>query len=284
MIETHTTITPVEIRGHSGEPIKNFADWKEYALPLQRRKLHWKVGRSACELGRVWTANGEPAVPRDLAQLLDSDEDTKGIAILSGITECETPLPFGQHGPRCHDLALLAEQDGRPITICIEAKADEPFGSTVAKELIHAKKRPLTKFPERLDWLTRSLLGLPAFESERPAMLSAGVVDLPYQLLSGIAGTLLEAVRREAAKAIFVIHEFRTSATEDAKLEANSIALNYFLRSLLSTNDGGSKNANLENGQLIGPIKFGHRGAPGTTEFPCHIPLFIGKIRTDLTA
>jgi hypothetical protein len=141
MIGTQKAIARVKIEGHGGEPIRNFADWKDYALPAQRRKLHWKEGRSACELGRAWTANGEPAVPRELTELLDSHEGTRGIVILSGITERETPLPFVAHGPRCHDLALFAKQDDRPATICIEAKADEPFGGTVAKELIQARKR-----------------------------------------------------------------------------------------------------------------------------------------------
>lgn len=156
-------MTNVKIKSHAGDPIRSFIDWEKHALPPERRKLHWKKGRSAYELGWSWTANGEPAVPCELIQLLDSHEGTTRIVILSGITEHETTLPFGNRGPRCHDLALRAEQDGCAVTVCIEAKADESFGGTVAKELINARKRPVTRFPERLDWLTRSLLGLQAF-------------------------------------------------------------------------------------------------------------------------
>ncbi len=84
------------------------------------------------------------------------------------------------------------------MTVCIEAKADESFGGKVAEELRKARKRPVTRFPERLDWLTRSLLGLPAFEDDQFLVLSDVVANLPYQLLSAIGGTLLETVTKPA--------------------------------------------------------------------------------------
>lgn len=127
-------MTNVQIQSHAGEPIRSFSDWEKYGLPPDRRERHWKEGRSAFELGRSWTANGEPAVPSELIELLDSHEATRNTVILSGITEHETTLPFGKHGARCHDLALHAEQNGCVVTVCVEAKADEPFGGTIAEK------------------------------------------------------------------------------------------------------------------------------------------------------
>lgn len=132
-------------------------------------------------------------VPPALSQVLDSHEVTRGLVVSSGITQRETTLPFSNHGPRCHDLALIAERDGCIVTISIEAKADEPFGGLVAEELRKSRQRPETKFPERLDWLTRSLVGLPAFMDNQRLVLSDVISTLPYQLLSAIGGTLLEA-------------------------------------------------------------------------------------------
>jgi hypothetical protein len=43
--------------------------------------------------GRSVQPGGEPAVPRQLAQLLESREGTRSMVILCGITERETPLP-----------------------------------------------------------------------------------------------------------------------------------------------------------------------------------------------
>ncbi len=274
----------VLIKNHEGVPIRSFGDWEKYALPPERKELHWKKGRSAYQLGWSWTANGEPAVPKELTDLLDSHEGTKGTVILSGITEHKTALPFSKGGPRCHDLALLAEQNGRAVTVCIEAKADESFGGTVAKEVMKAQKREGTMFLKRLDWLTRSLFGLPAFKDEQFAVLSDAITELRYQLLSAIAGTLLEAECQKASKAVFVVHEFRTTATKDPFLDSNANALNRFLSLLLFANKPGHEDIQLESGHMIGPILITDRSLEGPIKIPYHIPLFIGKIRTDLLA
>jgi hypothetical protein len=76
------------------------------------------------------------------------------------------------------------------VPICVEAKADESFGGKVTEELRKARKRPSTKFPERLDWLTRSLLGFPAFKDDQLLVPSDVVANLPFQLLSAIGGTV----------------------------------------------------------------------------------------------
>ena len=125
------------------------------------------------------------------------------------------------------------------MTICIEAKADESFGGKVAEELRKARQRPVTRFPERLDWLIRSLLGLPAFKDDQSLVLSDVVANLQYQLLSAIGGTLLEARLKGASKAVFIVHEFRTTSTVDAKMDDNAKALNGFLHLLQSANSGG---------------------------------------------
>jgi hypothetical protein len=188
-------------------------------------------------------------------------------------------------------LALQAEQDGRAVTICIEAKADESFGGTIIQELSTARKRAAkrkgghTRFPERLDWLTHSLLGLRAFEDARHQVLDGVVADLPYQLLPAIAGTLLETKHMKASKAVFVIHEFRTAKTTDANLDANADALNRFLRLFLLANGASAADSfQLGCGHMVGPISITERPVEGTSKIPCDIPLFIGKIRTDLLA
>jgi hypothetical protein len=270
----------VQIKSHTGKPIQSFIDWAKYGLPPERA-LQWKKGRSAFELGCSWTADGEPTVPAELVQLFGSHDALRGTVILSGIVEHETVLPYGKRGARCHDLALRAEQDDKVVTICIEAKADESFGGTVAEELTQARKRPGTKFPERLHWLTQSLLGLPAFRDNRFSVLSDLVSGLPYQLLSAIGGTLLEAELQGASKAVFLVHEFRTPATLEAKMDANTKALNCFLRLLLSANRVGPMHPEIRSGQLVGPILITERPVAETSKMSSRIPLFIGKIRSD---
>jgi hypothetical protein len=250
-------------------------------MPPDRRLRHWQEGRSACELGRIWTTNGEPGVPAVLTELLNSHDVTRGTVIRSGITEHETPLPPSTHGPRCHDLALFGEQGQSAVTICVEAKADEPFGATVAEELRNSEKRRVTAFPQRLDWLTCSLLGLPAFKGEAHNTVSDQIRDLPYQLLTATAGTLLESENQHSAKAILVIHEFRTSKTCDEKMERNNRELNGFLRLLLQRNGAADENFQLHRGQLTGPLPLVERPVGKLRKMPCEIPFFVGKIRTD---
>jgi|SRR5579872_152489 len=172
-------------------------------------------------------------------------------------------------------------RDDCVTTICIEGKADEPFGRTVAEELRKARQRRETSFPERLDWLTCSLLGMSAFKDDAHLVLSDGISGLSYQLLAAIAGTLLEAGIQEATAAVFVVHEFRTKATSDTKLQANADALNSFLRLFQSVNGGLDDDVQLQLGEMIGPISIIERPVSGAVKMPCQIPLFIGKIRTD---
>jgi hypothetical protein len=271
----------LEMRGYAGQPIHSLSDWEKCAMPPNRKLKHWQEGRSAFELARLWTANGEPAVPAVLAELLNSRDATRGIGIRRGITEHETHLPPGTHGPRCHDLALFGEQGRSAVTICVEAKADEPFGTTVAHELRNAEKRPFTTFPKRVDWLIRSLLGLPGFNREGRDTESDQASNLPYQLLTATAGTLLEAEDQHSLKAILVIHEFRTPKTDDEKMERNARELDCFLRLLLRQNGAADENFQLRCGQLMGPLPLFDRSVENARKMPYHIPLFVGKIRTD---
>jgi hypothetical protein len=179
---------------------------------------------------------------------------------------------------------LQAEQDGLAVTVCIEAKADEPFGGTVERELSNARQRPATRFKARLDWLTRSLLGIPAFQDDQGSVLSDLISKLPYQLLSGIAGTLLEAELQGAVKAIFLVHEFRTKKTANKKIQANANALNSFLRLFQSMNRGSSEDLTLEVGHIVGPISIADRPVTRPPKIPRNIPLFVGKLRIDRLA
>lgn len=175
------------------------------------------------------------------SELLNSHEDLRDVEILSGFVEHETKLPFGERGPRCHDLMVCAVRHGEPVTICIEAKADEAFGGTIQAELEKVlasatKRSGDTRFPERLDWLTRFLFGESVFMSMGITTLEPAFSGLFYQLLSAIGGTLIEAKIQCAGAAVLIFNEFRTHATEDRKLQLNAEALDSFLRVFLHAN------------------------------------------------
>jgi hypothetical protein len=91
--------------------------------------------------------------------------------------------------------------------------------------------------------------------------------DLRYQLLTAVAGTLAYAVSINAQRAVFVVHEFITSETDDANHRINEIDLDNFVARL-----SAGRIAFLADRVLIGPIH-----VPGKPLFPNPPPLYIGK-------
>jgi hypothetical protein len=91
---------------------------------------------------------------------------------------------------------------------------------------------------------------------------------------------MLEAEIEVATMAIFMVHEFRTPATNDDKFDSNANALNRFLSLFHSRNGGPDEDIELRPGELLGPISIVNRPDAGLPRMPSP-PLFIGKVRTD---
>src|SRR5581483_3430736 len=106
------------------------------------------------------------------------------------------------------------------------------------------------------------------------SVLSDVIAGLPYQLLAGTGGTLLEGALQKASMAIFVVHDFRTTATDDIKMAANGHALNCFLRLLLATNGLADTALKIGKGQLIGPVPIMERLVDSRCKLPCGIPIY----------
>ena len=271
------------IWNNEGTEIRSLPDWARCGLPETRRKQHWKEGRSAFELARAWTGTGKPEAPENLVGLLAPGAARGEIVYERAIVECETPLPFASRGPRCHDLAVWARRGDSLLLICVEAKADESFGATVTEELAKARTRPVTRFPDRLSWLTSGMLGISAFPAGMGGVLNPAIAGIHYQLLSAIAGTLLEAERVGASETVFLIHEFRTHLTRDENMDRNREALNQFLGMFLRAH-GCAADPDLKPGQVIGPVTLRSVGCSAGPPFPTGRPLYIAKLRTDCTS
>lgn len=143
----------------------------------------------------------------------------------------------------------------------IEAKADESFGEIAGKYVRKsAARNPRSRVPERFELLCRGVLGVGPDDKEACA--------LRYQLLTAIAGALVEAQGYGADTTLFVVHEF-VGKTDDRKLRANAADLNGLVR-LLS---GGSIES-ISPGTLAGPFEI-----PGNEHFAGTESLFIGKCR-----
>ncbi|MCJ7543597.1 MAG: hypothetical protein MUP47_03360 [Phycisphaerae bacterium] len=242
----------VRIQNAQGEDVLSIEDWPRPKEPERQ----WKDGRSAKELARAWF---RPSIPKELVELLASCPETQGIQIDLAIPEKVTRLDNLRGEHRNHDLVLHAHMGRQRVVIGVEAKADEPFGSKTVSQCLKKAQGTRSRIPERVVRLCHALFGC---EPEK-------VGDLRYQLLTAVAGTLIEAGERHADMAIFLVHEFVTLKTTKDRHDANAADLDHFVTAL------GARG--VKPGGLVGPFS-----VPGAGRVPSGIPLFIAKARVDL--
>jgi hypothetical protein len=258
----------------SGREIRTVDEWLEFAGPKEGEK-QWAHGYSAMECARVWLRSGRPAVPREIALLLESAEQTSSFWPFYAIPEMVTRLDEfgGEH--RNHDLIAVGVARGGPTLVAVEAKAREQFGPIVGTHFESATKKPGSNIPGRIRRLVRSLFGPDALAGDQ---IASPYASLRYQLLTGLAGTLIEARRRFVGQAVFVVHEFTSLSgppggyvgTSRTVLARNAEDWAAFLRAL-----GASPE--VEDFQLVGPLF-----APGGALVPADVPFFLGKVTRDL--
>ncbi|HDP35177.1 MAG TPA: hypothetical protein ENN29_08735 [Candidatus Hydrogenedentes bacterium] len=248
-----------------GDEITSVDAWHKYAPPKEENK-HWKDGRSAKELAKAWFPDdsGQPTVPAELTQLLESCLLTQGLTFREAWPEYITRLDSFKGEHRNADLVILADSAKGKFLLSIEAKADETFGKPIVDRLNDVKNNPKSKILERISLLTKAIFGKTI--EEDPAIGS-----LYYQLLTGVAGTLIEARNQKADYAIFIVHEFvsKECCTDD-NLSCNKNAMIDFIDHLKTE----GKSSTAFDGKLAGRFKvFGNESVPSNIHF------YIGKIR-----
>jgi hypothetical protein len=89
-----------------------------------------------------------------------------GLSLTAGYAEHRTHLRGERGGPRVHDLLLVGEANIGTVVIGVEGKADEAFDRPLRDRWKTAQMTlssgEATNWPERLDRLSRGLLGEPA--------------------------------------------------------------------------------------------------------------------------
>jgi hypothetical protein len=103
---------------------------------------------------------------------------------------------------------------------------DEPFDEPISDRIDKARRLMAKGTPtgqlDRIQRLSHNVFG-------RPIVRNDGTVDadlgaLPYQLLAGVAGTVIEADKRGADIAIFVVHAFHSDALDADAVKQNLAA------------------------------------------------------------
>jgi uncharacterized protein DUF6946 len=173
-----------------------------------------KPGTSAPTLAAAWSG------PLDLLGVLATHPRLAHVIVRSATVEAKTS--FDAHGGnvRNHDLVLRgATVDGEPVVVCVEAKAGEPLGASVAEQARAAAKAKQAKrnshaYARLTDLVTRLC---------RYPIDDARVAGLRYQLLTAWAGALADAA--DTAHAVFAVHEFRTDQRPEDKSSLNGAEL-----------------------------------------------------------
>ncbi len=243
-----------------GREIRSVDDWFAQAPP-KRGIRQWADGRSAKELAKAWfPVAGDPQMPSELGSLLESREDTRDIVFDEGEPERVTDFDDCGGEGRNADLVLWGQVPHGKVLASIEAKADETFGNIAGEYVQRSSARnPRSRVPERFALLCRGMLGVDPDVNARA---------LRYQLLTAVAGALVDAQECGAEIALFIVHEF-IGMTAHKKLNANAADLNRFVR-LLSRGSTES----ISPGTLAGPFE-----VPGNEYFAGTKRLFIGKCR-----
>jgi hypothetical protein len=257
----------IEIRNTEGKSIKSVED-RFRLSPPKKKERQWKDGRSAKELAKVWFKHGISTIPEELTALFNSHSDLKKLVITQAISELKTPLDNLRGETRNHDLILQGSITGDKILVGIEAKVDEAFGPII-NEYLNKKRSTRSKAPERINNLARAIFGKSVDES--PALGS-----LRYQLLHGLAGTLIAAKNYGAKKAVFVVHEFiptNSSPLQQRKFKRNSDDFHKFFTTLFN-----SPISKFKYEQIYGPAC-----VPGGEFVHGTIPIYIGKIQSVIT-
>jgi hypothetical protein len=160
--------------------------------------------------------------------------------------------------------------------IGVESKVNEDFGATLAEEHARAvtwgvRDGYQSKFPARLHGLSVALLGRD-LRPEEP--YDPRDKDLRYQLLSALAGTLVEADVARAEHAVLLVHEFQTPFTKAAAEKRSSRRIEEVLSRF-----GREPAEHLTIGQALGPFR-----VPGGGKIPLGKTFYVAKVRTVVDA
>ena len=201
--------------------ITTVEEWYQFAPPKAKGK-HWKDGRSAKSLAQFMTDKNQVKKLEDI--LVELEYNTKGV--ISCTPEANTVLPCKGNG-RNHDLLMIGED----FVVGIEAKVSEPFGEEISTELIEASDNK----KGRIDKLANELFGCKINEVKDG-------LELRYQLLTGVYGTLREAKKNKKIKALFLVIVFTDGITREDEnaVNRNNDDFKNFCKCINLSEEGGT--------------------------------------------
>ena len=261
------------ILARDGTPIGDLTTWQRLGGP--KRSIQWKDGRSAKELARTWLSVESPALPPEVAAALTSHPDFGPIERWTATPEARVAFDDVPGEVRNTDLLVDAQDTNGRFILSVEAKADEPFGDTVAETLGDAAERTLNNPRSGALRRVRQLLAAllppqPKIAPGQPAPEKyAKAGSLRYQLLTGAAGAISAAVKAGCERAVFLVQQFESVETDPARVARNAAALDGFMHRVSS-----GRVSSVDSGSVYGPL-----AVPGLPLFSGRLPvLYVGKV------
>ena len=243
----------------ASKEIESLHEWF-YKCPPQGKMKHWKDGRSAKETAKHWVHT----IPQPFKDLLKERQLNYLLCSPESVSKFDS---YGGNG-RNHDLLLLAkDKDSKKAVISIESKVDESFGDTLSQRIVAAGKKKIEKPTSKaLDRISELRIALFGEENENQ-------LDLRYQLLTAVAGTIAEAKAQNAKSAYFLIQTFVSDELNVIKHNQNQADLNNFLSVFTK-----GKDATIENKEVLGPFRIETNNEYLSND----IDLWIGKYEIEI--
>ena len=162
-------------------------DWKQF---LAEPEKQWKSGYSVRSLAYCWQeADG---MPQDMISVLEQVSSLSELKTIFAVPEHKVSLPGGSRASQ-NDVWVLAESSSGLVSIAVEGKVSEPFGSTVEDWF----KNKTSGKEKRLQFLCNELgLNFPP------------PLKVRYQLLHRTVSAIIEAKRFHSKEAVMVVHTF----------------------------------------------------------------------------
>jgi hypothetical protein len=174
-------------------PANSPDDWQRF---LAEPNLQWKMGYSARTLAMAWhDAQGD--FPTEINHIfkLSGFAHFQPLVPLMIFPEYKVPI-MGRGKDSQNDIFVLAKAgDGELVSMTVEGKVEESFGSTI-KNWSQLSKGDVTNKQKRL-YALEDELGLESIPD-----------SIYYQLLHRCASAVIEAKRFNAAYAVMLVHSF----------------------------------------------------------------------------
>jgi hypothetical protein len=204
---------------------RGIASWRER---LADPETQWRRKYSAFETAVSWegASCSDAGLPQPIADLFRNSIFGQPTLLLS-VAEHKVPLKGRGGDSQCDVWALVQTANAGIVSLSVEAKAKEPFGSGNESlgdwlDVNLSKQFPKSdpEVQERIESSRKNRRERWAqIEQNLPRSENVGYLQVPYQLLHRCATAVIEAKRFRISSAVFIVQAFKSPSESQSSLE-----------------------------------------------------------------